>query len=183
MDIKSFVVELYIIFLGITLTKAIQTIVESFSYFSCTCFLLIFFLAIDFFFAKIKNIGNKKDKQTGLNMALNLAVVCSFAFMPYFMNSFIHFMVVLLCMRVFDALLILEDSNWRYSSINTQEKRWIIFDVCYFFVETIFICIYCNNNSQIVGNILITIYFLLGVFESVFDFVINSSEYMTIDQN
>lgn len=98
------------------------------------------------------------------------------------MSSFVNFMVVLVFLRIFDALLILEDNGWKLCLINIQEKRWIAFDFCYFFIEIILIIIYCNKSSQFVGNVLITIYFLLGVFESVFDFIVNSDKYMTIDE-
>lgn len=177
MKITGFVVELYIIFLGITLTASIERIVERFSYFSAVCFVLIFFLAINFFFAKIKDLSDQKEKTTGASMVLNLLVVSCFSFMPYFMDSFLGIMVVLLLLRVFDALLILEHAKWGYRNIDTQEKRWIWFDIIYFIIELVFIAIYFLVPQPLVPEILITVYLVLGVFESVFDFVVNSKKY------
>ena len=177
MNITTFVVELYVIFLGITLTASIERIVERFSYFSAACFVLIFFLAINFFFAKIKDLSDQKEKTTGASMVLNLLVVCCFSFMPYFMDSFVGIMVVLLLLRVFDALLILEHAKWKYRDIDAQEKRWIRFDISYFIIELVFIAIYCLVPYPLVPEILITIYLVLGIFESVFDFVVNSKKY------
>ena len=181
MDIKNFMIELYVLFLGITLTVAIEKIVEEFSYFSLVCFILIFFLAIDFFFAKAKDIGNKEEKLSGLNLTLNLLVVGTFAFLPYFMTSFMGTMLVLLFLRVADFFLILDESFWDKSLINTQNKRWLLFDISYFVVELIFVLLYSAFCSTTVANVLITIYLIMGIFEAVFDFVVNSGKYLSID--
>ena len=181
MNIKNFIVELYIIFLGITLTASIEKIVEHFNYFSAMCFVLIFFLAINFFFAKIKGISERKEKTSGANMTFNLLVVCCFSFMPYFMSSFIGIMIVLILLRIFDFLLIFEGASWNFHSINKQEKRWLVFDIIYFFIELIFLAIDQHFSTQLIRNILITLYLLLGVFEAIFDFVVNSGNYFEVE--
>lgn len=177
MSTNKFIIQVTSIFLSITLSNSIAKIAQNFSWFALIAFLLTLFLSINFFYAKFHqlNSDNSNESKGGFNFTINILTLACFAFMPFFQNNFLCLMGTQIALRIFDSTLIFSNNSWKLKNIEILEKRWLIFDFSYFLIIISFLIIYVFFKS--IGIYLLSLYLLLCIFESLFDFFINRNLY------
>ncbi|MBE5742668.1 MAG: hypothetical protein E7360_05070 [Clostridiales bacterium] len=176
MTVKRFIIDICGIFLSMTLTETIQNIITDFSIFALLSSILIFFLSLNFFFAKFKQLQEGDDNISAFGFVINILTLMCFAAMPFFLTSLVGLMATQIFLRISDMFLILYNNNWSFH-INVLERRWMIFDIVYFIIIVIFIVLGIIFKNQTLDIILVTAYLLMGIFESVFDFYVNKESY------
>lgn len=183
MKANTFILEISGILFSLTLSNAISEIVMDFSAFALVAFILTVFLSINFFFAKFKQLSDESYKMTMFIFTMNILTLACFAFMPFFFNSFIGIMCTQIALRVFDILLIFSSNKWKLKKVDLRERGWLIFDFTYFILEIILVIIYLALLKNIdLSLLLIIIYLVMALFESIYDFLKNKLLYGLMDE-
>lgn len=177
MSTNKFIIQVTSIFLSITLSNSIAKIAQDFSWFALIAFLLTLFLSINFFYAKFHQLNSQDSKESkgGFNFTVNILTLACFAFMPFFQNNFVCLMGTQIALRIFDSALIFSNNNWKLKKIDILEKRWLIFDSSYFLLIISMLIVYFLFKS--IAIYLLSIYLMLCIFESFFDFFKNRTVY------
>ncbi len=172
MNANKFIIQICGILFSVTVSNSISKIVSNFSYFSLVVFLLTLFLAINFFFAKFKQLNDENYSMTTFIFTMNILTLACFAFMPFFMTSFIGIMATQIALRIFDTLLIFSSNRWKLKNIDARERGWLAFDFIYFSLEMLLVFLYWIFLEQYDFSLLfIVIYFAMAIFESSYDFL------------
>ncbi len=177
MDIRKFIIEICGIFLSLSLSATIEKVITSFSWFTLMAGVLIFFLSLNFFFAKFKQLQESRDPINLFGFIANIMTLSCFAAMPFLIDSFVGLMCTQILLRIFDICLIFTNNKWRLRHIDRVEWRWLLFDSIYFFIICGFIVMNYAIPYEHLPLILISVYLAMGIFESVFDFLVNGSSY------
>jgi hypothetical protein len=156
------------------MTEAISNISNNFTWISLVNFLNIIFFALNFFYAKFFILSQENYKIEGLaGFAINIITLAIFAFMPFFQNTTFAFLICHIALRGSDIVLIFK--NNRHKKIPNIEKRWLRFDFLYITILILFVIFsYLYEELSIWFSIA---YFVLVIFESLFDFWINKQDY------
>ena len=162
-----------------TLSKTIEKVIAECSVFSFISGLMIFFLAVNFFFAKFKQLNDGDDNISIFAFIVNISTLMCFAAMPFFTNNLLGLMGTQIVLRISDLLLIGVNNHWNIKEIKTNimEKRWLIFDIVYLFVIVVFIVFAFRYDTYVLHISFLISYFIMAFFESVFDFYINRRKY------
>lgn len=177
MTIRRFLIEICGIFLGVALTESIGTIIDDFSILALCSFLIVIFLSINFFFAKVKQLSEEDEVITLFGFIINILTLACFAAMAYSLNNFFLFISTNIGMRICDLLLIMSHNQWKRRNVEIIEARWIAFDLVYLLVLILFIAFAIKWKFEILRIIFVLGYLIMSVFEALYDFIINKSEY------
>ncbi len=177
MNIRTFTIDICGIFLSMALSVTIQEVIQKFSLFALFAAFLILFLSLNFFFAKFKQLSEGEEEMTGFGFVINILTLMCFAAMPFFINDLVGLMGTQVCLRISDVILIMYNNKWKIGKIDKMEGRWLAFDVSYFVIICSFIALSLVYQNYTLDVVMVAIYFLMGVFESVFDFCINRDIY------
>lgn len=177
MTIRKFLIDVCGIFLGVSLTESIERLIDDFSILALSSFLIVVFLSLNFFFAKVKQLTEEDEVITLFGFVIHVVTLACFATMAFALNNFILFMSTHIGMRISDVLLIMSHNQWERKNIEKMESRWLIFDALYFVIIIIFIVLVVLIKNEILEIVFMTIYLLMSVFEALYDFIINKKEY------
>lgn len=177
MTIRKFLIDICGIFLGVSLTESIERLIDEFSILSLCSFLIVAFLSLNFFFAKVKQLTEEDEVITLFGFVIHVVTLACFATMAFSLNNFILFMSTHIGMRISDILLVMSHNQWKRKNIEKMEVRWLAFDISYLVILIIFIIIVVLFKIEILEIVFMITYLLMSVFESLFDFVINKKEY------
>lgn len=179
MSIREFILQICGVFLSISLSETIEKVITGFSVFTLITGILIFFLSLNFFFAKFKQLNEDTSAITTFGFVINITTLACFAAMPFLINSLIGIMGTQLALRISDILLILYNNQWIYKKISKMERRWLLFDFLYLLIIIAIIILYQIVDFEYADVTFISIYFALAIFEVVFDFSVNAYSYGT----
>ena len=177
MTIRKFLIDICGIFLGVSLTESIERLIDEFSILALCSFLIVAFLSLNFFFAKVKQLTEEDEVITLFGFVVHVVTLACFATMAFALNNFILFMSTHIGMRISDILLIMSHNQWKRKNIEKMESRWLIFDISYLLILIIFIVSVVLIKIELLEIIFMIIYLLMSIFEALFDFVINKKEY------
>lgn len=177
MTIRRFLIDICGIFLGVSLTESIERLIDEFSILSLCSFLIVVFLSLNFFFAKIKQLTEEDEVITLFGFAIHILTLACFATMAFALNNFILFISTHIGMRISDILLIMSHNQWNRKNIEKMEVRWLAFNILYLVILIIFIILVVLLKIEILEIVFIIMYLLMSIFESLFDFFINKKEY------
>lgn len=183
MSIRKFIIQICGVFLSMSLSKTIEKIITSFDWFTLIAGILIFFLSLNFFFAKFKQLQESEEIISLGGFVANILTLSCFAAMPFLIDNFFGLMCAQLLLRTFDICLIFHSNKWKIKNIDKMECRWLCFDFIYFIIICGFIAINEFIHFEYIPLILVSIYLIMGVFESLFDFIVNRQSYGLIAQN
>lgn len=177
MTIRKFLIDICGIFLGVSLTESIERLIDDFSILAICSFLIVVFLSINFFFAKVKQLTEEDEVITLFGFVIHIVTLACFATMAFALNNFILFISTHIGMRISDILLIMSHNQWKRKNIEKIEIRWLVFDISYLVILIIFIALVVLIKIKILEIVFVIIYLLMSAFEALFDFVINKKEY------
>lgn len=180
LTIRQFLIDVCGIFLGVSLSSSIEELIKDFSPLALGAFIIVIFLSINFFFAKVKQLTEEDEVITLFGFFCHILTLSCFAAMSFSLNRYMLFMATHVGMRISDILLILNHNQWEKNNIEKIEKRWLNFDGIYICILVIFIIIPISISIEIrmfLENIFVYAYLVMSVFEAIFDFVINKNEY------
>mgnify|MGYP003302218608 CR=1 FL=1 len=181
MTIRKFLIDICGIFLSVSLASSIEELIKGFTVQALVAFILIFFLSINFFFAKVKQLTEETEVISMAGFFLHISTLACFAAMPFAMNNFMAFMLIQVLLRISDVALILSHNAWKFKNVDKMETRWLLFDGSYFLIIVAFVVIDYLVKRQWLTILFLVGYLAMGVFEALFDFIINSGHYGLID--
>ena len=177
MTIRKFLIDISGIFLGVSLTESISRLIDDFSVLALCSFIIVIFLSLNFFFAKVKQLSEEDEVITLFGFVIHILTLSCFATMAFSLNNFILFISTHIGMRICDILLILSHNQWKGKNIGKMEQRWLVFDITYLLSLVAFIILVICLQYEILKIIFVVAYLAMSVFEALFDFVINKKEY------
>lgn len=177
MNIRKFIIQICGVFLSMSLSKTVEKIITAFSWFTLISGVLIFFLSLNFFFAKFKQLQESDEAISLIGFVFNVLTLSCFAAMPFLINNFVGLMCAQIFLRIFDISLIFYNNKWNRKNIDKVERRWLYFDFTYLLVICGFIAMNVYISYEYLSLILISMYLLMGIFESIFDFIVNRHIY------
>lgn len=181
MNIRNFIIQIGGVFLSISLAETIEQVIVDFSCTRLMAGILVFFLSLNFFYAKFKQLAESEGQMSLWGFMINIITLSSFAAMPYLVGSFVGLMCSQIFLRVSDIGLIIYDSTVfakKGLPLDIKEKRWLAFDIIYLVLIIVFIAIEKKFN---LAFILLSVYFGMVIFEVLFDFIINQQGYGLIN--
>ena len=90
MTIRRFLIDICGIFLGVSLTESIERLIDEFSILSLCSFLIVAFLSLNFFFAKVKQLTEEDEVITLFGFVIHVVTLACFATMAFALNNFIQ---------------------------------------------------------------------------------------------
>ena len=183
MTIRKFLIDICGIFLGVSLASSIEELIKGFSVLALCSFIIVIFLSINFFFAKVKQLNEEDEVITTFGLFIHIVTLACFAAMAFALNNFILFISLHIGMRVSDLLLIMSHNKWKAKNVEKMEARWILFDLSYAIILVAFIVITVCLDIEILKVIFVITYLIMCLFESLFDFLIHRKEYGLVSVN
>jgi hypothetical protein len=195
MNGNDFLMNFDIVIIGIAFTIGIEKLVQESSILAILNFCSFSLLALNFFYAKLLLLTEEKVKKQFISFGeftFHILTLSIFAFIPYFLNNILGFIICQFALRSLDIILIsISETTNCNDCVNKIENRWIYFDIGIFIY---FIAVYLFEFNYLpslttpyisfpviqvlpLSVIPFIIFIVIVIFEIGFDFFVNRKEY------